>query len=757
MRPGQEEAARILVLEDDDQLRPTLVSLLREEGYLVEEARRGHEAVEKAHLNDFDLVVADIRMEGMDGLTALEEVRSHQPDVRSLVVTGYSSEADSIRAIRAGVGDYLTKPFSLDVFLQAVRRQLARRLEERRKFREEARLGRTLRWSLRSLMASHGRPEKGTLAAGLARRLGLSQAACQTVELATLVHQLKSLPSGPLLLEDDGPELPLEVERVLRFAEERWDGTGPEGLRGEAIPVEARILAVATAARAQGAEFDPAVLQALEDQSEAQSAGPEGRKRRTVLSLARALEEAGNYSDAHSAYGLLTSPESPSREGVEALLGQARLLRQTGRSSAESARLALGMAERVGALQAASTHLEASLLLPPEEALTSLDRAARLFTELALPVGAALVDLRRAHLGGDDGPVEGALGELLQPQNASELSRSADWLAPFVLERAASGAGARALARMVREFPRRIGHLVRNPNLAPAARKAGLLALVEAGAAGKELLQALTADSDAEVRQAARQALEGGSAPPSTTLRIFSMGSFEVFKGEERVGESQWKTAKVKYLMAWLAAEERPLSEELILEEFWPDDPEKGKNNLYWTTSVLRRCLRPADYVQRVQGTFSLNRELPIWHDYTELQGLLARARTALRAGHVPEGSARVLTLARGPFLEGCYLDWAVRTRTHLETELVEVLGAMARAAGDRHQEVLEISRRLLELDPCHQESHLAVMRAYLGLERPEEAVRQYKRAQQSLRSELGIEPGIPLEEARQRALLSLG
>ena len=49
-----------------------------------------------------------------------------------------------------------------------IRRQLARRLEERRKFREEARLGRTLRWSLRSLMASHGRPEKGTLAAGLA-------------------------------------------------------------------------------------------------------------------------------------------------------------------------------------------------------------------------------------------------------------------------------------------------------------------------------------------------------------------------------------------------------------------------------------------------------------------------------------------------------------------------------------------------------------------------------------------------------------
>lgn len=749
------ETARILVLEDDDQLRPVLVALLQAEGYEVEEARRGLEAVEKANQGDFDLVVADIRMEGMDGLAALEEVRSRQPDVRSLVVTGYSSEADSIRAIRAGVGDYLTKPFSLDDFLEAVRRQLARRLEERRKFREEARLGRTLRWSLRSLMASHGRPETGSLASALGRRLGLSEAACQTVELATLMHQLQALPSGPVLLED-GPELPVEVERVLRYAEERFDGTGPEGLKGDEIPLEARILAAASARKPAGPAYDPTVLEALSQQSEAQSAGPDGRRRRSVLSLARALEEAGNYSDAHSAYGLLASQEAPSREQVEALLGQARLLRQTGRSPAEAARQALAMAERVGALQSASTHLEASLLLPAEEALGSLDRAEQLFRELELQVGSALVYLRRAQLGQGEAPVEEALSELLQPSNASELSRSVDWLAPLILERSARPAGQRALQRLVREFPRRVIHLVRGSSLSAPARRAGLLALVEAGAAQPELLQTLAGDSDDQLRQAARQALDRGEAPPPTTLRIFSMGSFEVFRGEERVAESQWRTAKVKYLMAWLAAEERPLSEELILEEFWPDDPEKGKNNLYWTTSVLRRCLRPAEYVQRAQGTLFLNRSLPLWHDYTELQGLLARARAALRAGLPVEGSARVLTLARGPFLEGCYLDWAVRARTNLETELVQVLAAMAQAAGERHQEALEISRRLLELDPCHQESHLAAMRAYLGMERPEEAVRQYKRAQQSLKTELGIEPGIALEEAHQRALLSL-
>ena len=98
-------------------------SALRERGLTpieVEAVSSGEQALTKAMEVAFDLEVTDIRMEGMSGLEALEQMKQHQPDIGSLVVTGYSTEADSIRAIRLGVGEYLKKPFDLSDFLAAV-------------------------------------------------------------------------------------------------------------------------------------------------------------------------------------------------------------------------------------------------------------------------------------------------------------------------------------------------------------------------------------------------------------------------------------------------------------------------------------------------------------------------------------------------------------------------------------------------------------------------------------------------------------
>ncbi|MCA9791267.1 MAG: response regulator, partial [Candidatus Eremiobacteraeota bacterium] len=116
--------ARILLLEDDQELRQTLVDVLELEGYFVVAVDRGEQAVAAAHGEAFDLIVADVRMEGMDGIDALRQMRADLPDSRAMVISGYSSEADSIRAIQAGVEDYLKKPFSAKQFLDAVRRLL---------------------------------------------------------------------------------------------------------------------------------------------------------------------------------------------------------------------------------------------------------------------------------------------------------------------------------------------------------------------------------------------------------------------------------------------------------------------------------------------------------------------------------------------------------------------------------------------------------------------------------------------------------
>ena len=118
---------RILVLEDDDKLRLTLSQVLQGEGYHVDEAANGSDAIALAAAGGYDLVIADIRMEGVDGLEALARMKERHPEMRSLVMTGYSTEEDSIRAIRLGVGDYLRKPFRFEELMDSVQRLLALR------------------------------------------------------------------------------------------------------------------------------------------------------------------------------------------------------------------------------------------------------------------------------------------------------------------------------------------------------------------------------------------------------------------------------------------------------------------------------------------------------------------------------------------------------------------------------------------------------------------------------------------------------
>ena len=83
-----ESGYKVLVLEDDPELRETLAELLEEEGYTVVAVSRGEEAVQQASRQAFDLIVSDIRMDGMDGLEAIDQASKLQPSMGSLVVSG---------------------------------------------------------------------------------------------------------------------------------------------------------------------------------------------------------------------------------------------------------------------------------------------------------------------------------------------------------------------------------------------------------------------------------------------------------------------------------------------------------------------------------------------------------------------------------------------------------------------------------------------------------------------------------------------
>jgi DNA-binding NtrC family response regulator len=102
---------RILVVDDDELMRSFLSSVLREEGYGIEEARNGTEGLAKLPGSDFDLVITDLRMPDMSGLALMQEGKKARPDVRWIIITAYGSIGSAVEAMKAGASDYLTKPF----------------------------------------------------------------------------------------------------------------------------------------------------------------------------------------------------------------------------------------------------------------------------------------------------------------------------------------------------------------------------------------------------------------------------------------------------------------------------------------------------------------------------------------------------------------------------------------------------------------------------------------------------------------------
>jgi len=121
---------RVLVVDNDAAMRRALRNSLLAQGYEVEEARSGEEAVQEIDQRVADLVLLDIEMPGIGGMEACRRIRSIHPQAGIVMVTVRDSEEDKIQALEAGADDYITKPFSVRELLarlRAVTRRLATR------------------------------------------------------------------------------------------------------------------------------------------------------------------------------------------------------------------------------------------------------------------------------------------------------------------------------------------------------------------------------------------------------------------------------------------------------------------------------------------------------------------------------------------------------------------------------------------------------------------------------------------------------
>lgn len=123
---GREAATgpRILLVDDEQDLRETLADLLSGAGYRVTAADSGTAALTAARADRFDLLLTDLRMPGMDGAETVTAIKAIDPAIRVIVATGYSSEEVTADCYRRGADDIVAKPFDIEELLRLVERLL---------------------------------------------------------------------------------------------------------------------------------------------------------------------------------------------------------------------------------------------------------------------------------------------------------------------------------------------------------------------------------------------------------------------------------------------------------------------------------------------------------------------------------------------------------------------------------------------------------------------------------------------------------
>jgi signal transduction histidine kinase len=187
----EREHIHLLVVDDEESVAITVSEVLRRKGFKVDVALSGQEALAHLHKSQYDLVLTDLHMEGMDGISVLAEIRHSAPLTISIVLTGFASLESAIAAMRHGAYDYLIKPCNIEDMLHTIQRGLRYRrlmLDEQRSRAKLAELNRELESRIEERTAQLQRANEELADANRSK----------DVFLATLSHELRT-PLSPIL------------------------------------------------------------------------------------------------------------------------------------------------------------------------------------------------------------------------------------------------------------------------------------------------------------------------------------------------------------------------------------------------------------------------------------------------------------------------------------------------------------------------------------------------------------------------------
>lgn len=120
---------RVLIVDDEDDFRETIVKRLINRKMYAEGAENGFKALEILDQKDFDVVVLDIKMPGIDGIETLKRIKAKKPEVEVIMLTGHVSVEFGITGMRLGAFDYVMKPAPMPELLDKIRQAYDKKLE----------------------------------------------------------------------------------------------------------------------------------------------------------------------------------------------------------------------------------------------------------------------------------------------------------------------------------------------------------------------------------------------------------------------------------------------------------------------------------------------------------------------------------------------------------------------------------------------------------------------------------------------------
>lgn len=287
--PHIPEKTRILAVDDEESIRAVLKTILKSEGYLCDTAASADEAISRLKDNQYDVILTDIMMPGMSGIELLELIRKRDDEIVVIMLTALNDIDVSIRALKSGAYDYISKPFRLDDVTISIEMALQKRalilenrdyqrnleekvLEQSRKIQSS--FIKSIEALARTLEAKDPDTRDHSLrvteySVRTAEEMWLSPAEIENIRVAAALHDIGKIGISDTILDKDeslrqeemehihrhpliaaqilGPIDELkEIIQLIKYHHENYDGTGyPDGLSSEDIPLGSRIIAVA--------------------------------------------------------------------------------------------------------------------------------------------------------------------------------------------------------------------------------------------------------------------------------------------------------------------------------------------------------------------------------------------------------------------------------------------------------------------------------------------------------------------------------